>query len=400
MTAPHAPAHGPGSVPSTSVAHARQRLIFISAAEPSADQHAADLIRTARAADPTLRFIGIAGPKMVAAGCTSIYDMTRHAAMLLSALGNVSRGISALSAADQCFRRFGFAAAVLLDSPVLHLPLAAKARAAGIPVLYYIAPQLWAWGANRIYKVRHRVDRLAVILPFEEKFFRDQGVDARFVGHPLAERLAKNVIDEDVVADLRRKGDPVVALLPGSRRHVIESVLPGQIEVAEGIAARFPRAAFVVSAADPRAAATIRPMIARSSAPLHLFEARYDELLRAADLVLVASGTAALEVAFHQKPMIVMYNASPVFYHLIGRWMLRTPFLSLPNILAQREIVPEFMPYYRSAAPIIRTAIELLESRDRREMMIRDLQTAVAPLQAHCASREVTAMLSSLVNQH
>ena len=393
MTAPHPPARRGAD-------HARQRLVFISAAEPSADQHAADLIRAARAADPPLRFLGIAGPKMVAAGCTSIYDMTRHAAMLLSALGNVSRGISALSAADQCFRRFGFAAAVLLDSPMLHLPLAGKARAAGIPVLYYIAPQLWAWGANRIYKVRHRVDRLAVILPFEEKFFRDQGVDARFVGHPLAERLAKNVIDDRAVADLRRKGDPIVALLPGSRRHVIESVLPGQLEVAEGIAARYPRAAFIVSAADTRAAETIRPMIARSRASLHLHESPYDDLLRAADLVLVASGTAALEVAFHQKPMIVMYNASPLFYHLLGRWMLRTPFLSLPNILAQREIVPEFMPYYRATDPIIRTAVDLLESSERRETMIHDLQTAVAPLQSHTASQETTALLLNMMTTH
>lgn len=400
MTAAHAPAHGHSSAPSPSVTRARQRLIFISAAEPSADQHAADLIRTARAADPTLRFLGIAGPKMAAAGCTSIYDMTRHAAMLLSALGNVSRGISALSAADQCFRRFGFAAVVLLDSPMLHLPLAAKARSAGIPVLYYIAPQLWAWGANRIYKVRHRVDRLAVILPFEEKFFRDQGVDARFVGHPLAERFAKSVINERAVADLRRKGDPLVALLPGSRRHVIESVLPGQIEAAEGIAARFPRTAFVVSAADPRAAATIRPMLARSRAPLHLHEAPYDDLLRAADLVLVASGTAALEVAFHEKPMIVMYNASPLFYHLMGRWMLRTPYLSLPNILAQRDIVPEFMPYYRSTAPIIRTAIDLLESGEKRGAMTSNLRTAVAPLRTHSASQETTAMLLDLIRDH
>lgn len=392
MSAGHDRPHAPP--PKT----ARQKLIFISAAEPSADEHAADLIRVARDLDPTARFMGIAGPRMVAAGCTSIHDMTRHAAMLLSALGNVSRGIAALNAADACFRRFAFSAAVLLDSPMLHLPLAGKLRAANIPTLYYIAPQLWAWGANRIYKVRHRVDRLAVILPFEEKYFRDQGVDARFVGHPLATRVARRPQDPRAVAGFRALGEPLIALLPGSRRHVIESVLPGQIETAEGITAKFPRAAFLVSAVDEQAASLIRPMVARSSASIHIHESRYDDLLEAADLVLVASGTAALEVAFHARPMIVMYNASPAFYQLIGRWMLRTKHLSLPNILAQREIVPEFMPYYRSTAPIIHKAVEMLESPDLRAAMTADLRQAVAPLQSHNASHEAARMLLDLVH--
>lgn len=380
--------------------HARSRLVFISAAEPSADEHAADLIRAVQATDPHIRFLGIAGPKMVAAGCTSIYDLTRHAAMLLSALGNVTRGVAALNAADQCFRRFGFSAAVLLDSPMLHLPLASKARAAGIPVLYYLAPQLWAWGAYRIYKVRHRVDRLAVILPFEEKYFRDQGVDARFVGHPLAERLAASRIDETAVADLRRRGQPLVALLPGSRLHVIESVLPGQLEVAQGIAVRFPRTAFVISAADSQSAETVHAFAARSPVSTHVHTGRYDNLLRAADLVLVASGTAALEVAFHARPMIVMYNASPFFYHLVGRWMLNTPFLSLPNIIAQREIVPEFMPYYRSTAPIVDSAIHLLESESARRDMTDSLRAVLEPLRTRQASQGTARMLLDMVNSH
>jgi len=377
----------------------RTKRVFISAAEPSADRHAADLIRAAQLADPSIRFLGIAGPHMVAAGCTRMYDLTRHAAMLMSALGNLTRGAAALSVADQCFRRFGFSAAVLVDSPMLHLPMAAKARAAGVPVLYYIAPQLWAWGAYRIYKVRHRVDRLAVILPFEEEYFRNQGVDARFVGHPLAEQVGEFHVDPARVAAIRAHGEPVIAILPGSRKHVVESVLPGQLEVAAGIAAQFGRATFVVSVANPQVGPTVEALVTRANSPIRVHPGPCAEAIRAADLVLVASGTAALEVAFHERPMIVMYNASPLFYHLIGRWMLQTPFLSLPNIIAGRAVVPEFMPYYRSTEPIVRSALHLLTSQSRRRAMADDLRHLVDPLRERRASLQTTTMLLDLIEQ-
>ncbi len=373
-------------------------LIFISAAEPSADRHAADLIRAVLRLDGSIRFMGIAGPRMMEAGCHGLFDLTRHAAMLLSAAGNVARGITALRLVEKCFTRFPFAASVLVDSPMLHLPMAAKARVHGVPVLYYIAPQLWAWGAHRIYKVRHRVDRLAVILPFEEAYFRDQGVDARFVGHPLAEQVDSHPIDARVVADLRRRGEPVVALLPGSRRHVVESVLPGQIAVAEAISQEFPRASFVVSAASRELSSIIETHVGRAHAAIQVHRNDYGELMEAADLVLVASGTAALEVAFHHRPMIVMYNASPVFYHLIGRWMLKTPYLSLPNIIAQRPIVPEFMPYYRSTAPITETAIQLLRSPGSRRAMTDNLRAAVEPLRTGRASQQTAQMLVEMIH--
>ena len=165
-------------------------LIFISAAEPSADLHAAALIEATTAMCPSVRFVGVAGPRMVEAGCHAIFDMTRHAAMLLGVIGAVGRASRMMRISDECLRRFPFKAAVVVDSPMLHLPLAGRAQAAGVPVLYYIAPQLWAWGAGRMHKLRNRVEAVAAILPFEEAYFRGQGVPATFVGHPLIERLA------------------------------------------------------------------------------------------------------------------------------------------------------------------------------------------------------------------
>ncbi|UCE60373.1 MAG: lipid-A-disaccharide synthase [Phycisphaerales bacterium] len=374
-------------------------LIFISAAEPSADLHGEALIRATLRRCSNARFVGVAGPRMVEAGCEPIFDMTRHSAMLLGVLKVVGQGIAMLTTSDQHLRRYPFDAAVVIDSPVLHLALSGRANALGIPVLYYVAPQIWAWGSSRIHKLRNQVDRVAAILPFEQDFFRHHGVEATYVGHPLAERWAVQTVDEKIVADIRASGGPIVALLPGSRTHVVQEVLRGQLEVAERIAAVFPKAAFGVSVANKQVAPVVDSVLATSHLRVRRFPQCRTELVRAADLVLVASGTASLEVAFNGRPMIVMYNASRVFYHLFGRWMIRTPHLSLPNILAGREIVPEFMPYFTSAIPIAERAIELLRRDDLRERMMDDLKAVTEPLRSTRASERTAEILLGLVER-
>jgi|CXWL01.1.fsa_nt_gi lipid-A-disaccharide synthase len=379
---------------------ARDTLVFISAAEPSADSHGADLIRAARERRADLRFVGVAGPKMAAAGCESIFDMTSHAGMLLGAVRIAGRAAKMLSTADRYLRMYPFAAAVVIDSPTLHLPLAAKAQAAGVPVMYYIAPQMWAWGAYRIHKLRNRCERVAVIFPFEEAYFRNQGVEAEWVGHPLADQVEAERPDAARVREIRAKGAPVIALLPGSRKHVVQSILPDQLQVARRIAERFPHAYFGVSVAGPNVAPIVAATVRSSQVRSEMFPSHRADLIEAADLVLVASGTTALEVAFRERPMIVMYQSSPLFYNLIARWMIRTPFLSLPNILAGEEIVPEFMPYYRSTEPIAAKAIELLENPQLRSEMTEKLAGIVAPLRGPSAARNASEMLIELVDRH
>lgn len=371
--------------------------IFISAAEQSADMHAARLIRAVRAALPGVHFIGVGGPQMVAAGCESIFDMTQHSAMLLAVLGNVRQGIQMLRTSDHCLRQRHFDAAIVVDSPTLHLPLAGKAHALGIPVLYYIAPQMWAWGGYRIHKLRNRTDRVAVILPFEQEYFRCRGVDATFVGHPLIERMHDDVPDIHQVKKIRAAGNPVIALLPGSRRHVVREVLPGQLCVARRIAQAFPKAFFPVSVANHGVSSVVDELIGDGPTLCVAHSCRLAELIEAADLVLVASGTTALEVAVRRRPMIVMYNGSKLFYHLVARWLIQTPHLSLPNILAGSRIVPEFMPYYTSTEPIAEQAIELLKSKPKRERMIDDLERAVAPIRQGHASERTAAIVSEMI---
>ncbi len=336
---------------------------------------------------------------MIEAGCERIFDMSAHAAMLLGAFRATRKGLQMLRASSKYLENGRFDAVVLLDSPTLHLPLAKKAKKLGLPVLYYIAPQLWAWGAWRIGKVRRRVDELAVIFPFEEAYYRKRGVPATFVGHPLGDDLAAQSADEDAIARLRKLGQPLVALLPGSRKHVVEAIAKDQLHMAAQIRNAFPSSAFAVSIANPSVAPIISEAVRTAPVAVKTVDGSIATLVRAADLVLVASGTTTLQVAMLGRPMVVMYKASRLAYQLVGRWLIRSPYLSLPNILAGREIVPEFMPYYSSVEPIAEKAVELLGSEDVRSSMIEDLNRVTQSLRAPGASMNTARLLLNLVDR-
>jgi lipid-A-disaccharide synthase len=336
------------------------RTVFISAAEPSADLHGSKLIAAVRARDPRVRFIGIAGPLMRAAGCEGLFDMTAHAAMIAGIFKIAPQAWAMLQTGKRYLRTHPVDLAIVIDSPTLHIPMAKYATRAGAPVLYYIAPQVWAWAKSRVHRIRRRTRRLAVILPFEEAFFERYGMHAEYVGHPLFDTLAERQVADTDIAELRGRGAPLVVLLPGSRTHVVHEVLPGQLEVADAIQQAHPGAHFCVSVANERTEPIITDLLGKTNLRHSLHRSANGLLLRSADFALVASGTATLETAYYHVPMIVMYNATRLGWYLFGKWATCTKHLSLVNILADREIVPEFMPFYRSTAPIAETALDML----------------------------------------
>ncbi len=333
---------------------------------------------------------------MQAAGCRAIDDLTDRAAMLANAWRLAGQAWLLVRRIGRMARIEPPDLAVLVDSPALHLPMAKKLKSAGCPVMAYIAPQLWAWAPWRIRRVRGVIDRLAVILPFEEEYFNRRGVPARYVGHPLVAQLHHSKVDPVEVQALRNLGSPVVACLPGSRGHVVREVIGGQIEVARRIQCDHPRAAFLF-AGHPAVAEQVRVQVDGSGLNARVLIDRNAALLSAADLALCASGTATLEVAWYRVPMIVMYNGSKWGYRLVGRWLIRTPHLSLVNILAGRRIVPEFMPYYTSTAPIASEAQSLLADDARRERMRADLQSVTASLGAADAAAGAAAVARELL---
>jgi lipid-A-disaccharide synthase len=457
--------------------------IFISVAEQSADEHAAAFVRAFRKREPGVRFFGLTGPALRAAGCETFHDMTAGSAMALAAIRRVPEALRLLWRLRQLFAIHDtaeggcataeatagggrattgrFDAAVLVDSPTLNLPISKLCRRAGIPVLYYIAPQTWAWAAWRNKKIRRRVDRLACIWPFEEAYFRQHGISATYVGHPSFDHLLRLTIDDAKVAALRAAGTPVITLLPGSRAHVVREVFPGQLEAFARLKKKFLHARGLVvpanyemrcligailaesphakgvevitdvedEAASSRAAVPRIPsqhdiseeslpppsererilvpadapqseregfLVPATSAADRLAELRATAI-RAADVVFVASGTVTLEVAYHAVPMIVMYNANRWLYRLIGRRLIRTPFLSIPNILAGRRIVPELMPYYRTVDPVIAAANEWLSTPATLARIRQELADLIRPIIKPGAADNAAAELAALL---
>ncbi|OWY71516.1 lipid-A-disaccharide synthase [cyanobacterium TDX16] len=377
--------------------------IFISAAEQSADEHAAAFIRAYRASHPAATFAGLAGPAMRAAGCYCFHDMTAKSAMAFAALGRIPEAWRLLRNLADYLRHEKFDAAVMVDSPALNLPIAKKCQLAGTPVLYYIAPQTWAWGWQwwRNRRVRKRINRIACLWPFEEGYFRDRGIRADYVGHPSFDHLLGVTPSDEDVNRLRDNASPLITLLPGSRRHVIEEVLPGQLDVAAALAIRHRGIKFVVAASSEESRTLIESIIRgrARTLPLRIVEGALNRAaaIVAADIVLVASGTVTLEVAYRNAPMIVMYNGSALAYNLIGRWLITTPHLSIPNILAGREIVPEFMPYYRSVDPIIATAVEWLSTPGKLDKVRHDLAATIQPLVKSGAAENTATILADML---
>jgi lipid-A-disaccharide synthase len=352
---------------------------------------------------------------MRAAGADTIDDLVSHAAMLTNSWKLLPRALRAISAARRAWEERRPDVVVMLDSSLLHLKLgfARSAKRRNLPVLYYIAPQTWASREGRNRRIARDVDRVASILPFEEDFFRSAGIPADFVGHPLFETLAQQSPDARRVAAIQGADPPqgemrpaVIALMPGSRRAVVESVLPMQVQIVRRLATGGRSVRVAVSAASSDRAGQIGSILNAASTDMpveaHIIQADNASLLTAADLVLVASGTATLEVAAYRKPMIVMYDGGPLLNTLtppLRRFLIKTPHFALVNILAGARIVPEFVPCVRDPDAVATLAARLLDDPTWRRLMIRQLGEVVAPLAATSPSARVCDIIEQLTEQ-
>ena len=371
------------------------KSIFISAAETSGDMHASKLIGRLREVLPGVSYVGLGGAAMAGAGCQVLEDLVGRSAMLAHAVGQVRFYWQLLGRVKEYLAAERPELVVLVDSPAWNMHVAKAAKGLGIPVLYYIAPQLWAWGGWRIGKLRRRVDKVACILPFEEEWFRERGVEATYVGHPLFDEPQR--VAPAKVREFNDAEAPLIALLPGSRKQEIDRLWGPMNLIGREIKNAYSLARFVTVAADDEHAVRL----AKTADETLEVEVRRDGIeaaVRHADLTLVASGTATLEVAAQQCPMIIMYYVHPLAWHLVGRWLVKTEYLSLVNILAQRELAPEFMPYYGGVNKVARTALGLLEDRERAGRMREELGQLVRPLMQGGASGRVAAMIAEMMS--
>ncbi len=356
--------------------------IFISAGEASGDLYGSLLIEALREQLGGAEFFGCGGDRMRAAGCRTLVD-ARELAMvgIVEVLPGLPRAWRALQLLKKSAKKDCPELAILVDFPDFNLRLAKELQRLGTPVLYFVAPQVWAWRRGRLKALCRNVDRLLCIFPFEEEFFRAGGVAAEFVGHPLATRVAPTLSAEEFRGRCGLpEATPLVALLPGSRRREIELNLPPLIETARILAAS-KEYCFVVPAASTVGAEWIRGQARGSSLALHVVADRTYDVLAHSRAAVVASGTATIETALLGTPMVVVYRVSRATW-LLGNRLVQTPFYSMVNIVAGQRIVSEFIQDDFKPQAVAREVRLLLESEPLRERMrqqFRDLAERLRP---------------------
>ncbi len=374
----------------------RPRRVFITVAEVSGDNHAAQLVRSLKRLDPTIIVEALGGPALRAAGAVVHHETVRSAAMGLAA---ARRGPEVLRLLRWTRRHFAAQKPdlqVCCDSWGMNGRFAKLAHDAGVPVLYYIAPQAWASREGRVKQLRQRVDRLACILPFEERFFQDRGVPATFVGHPLFDELPPARDRSPVPAAFTAGRPPVVGLLPGSRRGEAKANFPPMLDVAARVRSAFPGVRFLIpttTATDPivRAHAAGLPDV---TIQLDAF----DDLVPRCDLCVTVSGTATLHVASHGVPMLIVYRL-PRWQAVIARRLIRTPAIGLVNLLNgwDHPIVPEFFPWHGPADGVAAAAIDLLRHPAKLVDQAAKLGRLVQTLDQPGASMNVARLAMELM---
>lgn len=341
------------------------RLIMLSAGEASGDLHGATMCRALRALDPGLRLIGMGGPRMAAAGVEILVDPTAHAAMGTSeAIGRVPGLYRAYKLLVRRLREARPMAMVLIDFPEFNLRLARQARRAGIPVVYFIPPQLWAWRRGRIRQMARRVTRVLAAFPFEKSLYEEAGVPVEFVGHPLLDVVPSD-LDRAKARERLGVGErqALVGLLPGSRRQEVDRLLPPMLDAAVRLSRADGRRCFVLGLAASVDRGLVTVHLRRASEaggpPVEVVEGLTHEVMAASDALLIASGTATLEAALLGAPMVVCYRVSPLS-EVVARLLARSAWISLPNIVAGRGVVPEILQDEVTGARLASEAERLL----------------------------------------
>ena len=370
----------------------------MSACEPSAEVHCANLIRTAQnhGLQGQIEWVGVGGSQMEKAGCAILENTVRRAAMLHNAFGQIGFFYRVLKKVRSFLETQPVDLVIVCDSPAFNFHVAKTARRLGIPVLFYVAPQLWAWAPWRIGKLRKSCTKLACILPFEEDWFCSRNIDAKFVGNPLFDDISIDFTEsyKDYTGYDPRKVK--VALFPGSRNAEMKSLWPAMQKIAIQIKQKWPEASFTACAASEEKLELLRKRKI-TGLKCEFTVGNVYETADKADFALVASGSATLQVAAAGCPMVILYQSSRILWHLVGRWLIRTRFLSLVNILAGREVVTEFMPYFSSIRPVADRCSQVIGNRTLLMKTSMELENLVAPLTHGSAGEEVLQMALSLI---
>jgi lipid-A-disaccharide synthase len=365
--------------------------IFISAGEASGDLYASRLVEVLKARHPGAEFFGCAGPRMQAAGVRAVVDQRSLAVVgIIEVIPHIPRILGDMNKLVRACAAEHPDVAILTDAPSFHLPLARKLKRQGIRVVYLVAPQAWAWKQGRVKTMRATLNRLLCIFPFEEEFFQGYGVPTVYIGHPLS-RLAKPQLTR---AELCSKlGIPevtrIVALLPGSRHGELAQHLPILLEVVRLIRQRHPLS-FVLPLPAGFGLQNTRFWKPVQAESIQVIEGHTWDALAQAELALAASGTVTIEAAMLGTPMVTFYRVNALSWYL-QRWRVRTPFLTMVNLVAGRQVVPELIQDQMTAERIAAEAVRLLENEEVRKTMCAGLAEVAKKLGSERDPMEIAA---------
>jgi lipid-A-disaccharide synthase len=348
--------------------------IFMSAGEPSGDLHAGNLACELLRKNPTLRLTGFGGERMEAAGCELMYPLTKLAVMSIGpVLGHIPTFLHLVSRADRYFCKRRPDAVVLVDYPGLHWWLARRAHFRGIPVYYFVPPQLWGWLSYRVAKMRRWVDHVLCPLPFEPDWYSARGVrQAHYVGHPYFDELPQQRLDEDYLATERKRGGTIIGLLPGSRNQEVRANLSTMVRAASRVHSRLPDTRFLVAAYKERHRQEIIRYLKGRSLPIDVECGKTAEVIELSRACIAVSGSVGLELLYRQKPTAVLYRVTPA-QMVVYRTAVTAPHISLVNLMAQKRLYPEYVSIRNESEAIAEQLLEWLTDRAAYEQITGEL---------------------------
>ncbi|VVP72318.1 lipid-A-disaccharide synthase [Pseudomonas fluorescens] len=340
--------------------------IALVAGEASGDILGAGLMRAIKAQHPSVEFIGVGGPLMQAEGLTSYFPMERLSVMgLVEVLGRLRELLKRRKELIATLIAEKPDAFIGIDAPDFNLNIELKLRQAGIKTVHYVSPSVWAWRQKRVLKIREGCDLMLTLFPFEAKFYEEKGVPVRFVGHSLADAIPLQAGRAAARAELGLPDGPLVALMPGSRGGEVGRLGALFLDTAQRLRALRPGVRFVMPCASPERRVQLEELLAGRDLPVTLLDGKSHLALAACNAVLIASGTATLEALLYKRPMVVAYRLAPLTFWILKR-MVKSPYVSLPNLLAQRLLVPELLQDDATVEALAQTLSPLIEGGEEQ----------------------------------
>lgn len=317
--------------------------IFFGVGEPSGDLHGANLLAHLRQCNPDVKAVGFGGERLEAAGCRLIYRLVDLAVIgFIPVIKHLPTFFRLADQADQYFSDHRPDAVVLIDYPGFNWHIAKRAHARGIPVFYFVPPQLWAWAGWRVRKMRRSVDHVLCTLPFERQWYRDRGVAAHYVGHPYFDELAEQQLDVAFVEKHQQLPGPIVGLLPGSRNQEIEKNFSTLVDAAKRIHQARPDVRFFWACLRPSQRENVLDRLCGHALPAEVYDGRTAEIIHLSRVCLAVSGSVGLELLYREKPSVIVYQ-TPRMGVFAAKVLKTCRFISLVNLLADQELYPEFL---------------------------------------------------------